>query len=212
MSQYNVKYKLYILIIDHHLTAPTWVMWTWPSQALCVTFSQPTTHTSSVWPTLSSALRKPRSKSASRTEASPRWWGTPPWDKSQHSVLHNDNLFVHVCVNPVLVSFFRILQQISSTLTCGRPGSRGVVCLPPRGARLPSSLKASSSCWTPAPLCWKCSSSKVHKSAFSQLFGCVYVWTLFKCNDKYHFFLGKCIFLSGFQSLFVIFMSFLKLF
>lgn len=54
-------------------------------------------------------------------------------------------------------------MQISSTSTCGRPGSRGAVCLPLRRARLLSSLKARPSCWTPAPRCWKCSSFKVQK-------------------------------------------------
>ena len=52
----------------------------------------------------------------------------------------------------LFVSFFRIMQ-ISSTLTCGRPGSRGAVCLHLRRARLPSSLKDRQSCWTPTPLC-----------------------------------------------------------
>lgn len=54
-------------------------------------------------------------------------------------------------------------MQISSTSTCGRPGSRGAVCLHLRRARLLSSLKARPSCWTPAPRCWKCSSFKVQK-------------------------------------------------
>lgn len=65
----------------------------------------------------------------------------------------------------LFVSFFRIMQ-ISSTLTCGRPGSRGAVCLHLRRARLPSSLKDRPSCWTPTPLCWKCSLFKVQMPTY----------------------------------------------
>lgn len=65
----------------------------------------------------------------------------------------------------LFVSFFRIMQ-ISSTLTCGRPGSRGAVCLHLRRARLPSSPKDRPSCWTPTPLCWKCSLFKVEMPTY----------------------------------------------
>lgn len=74
-----------------------------------------------------------------------------------HFICSDDMFFSMHCV-----SFFRTML-ISSTLTCGRPGSHGVVSLRLRRARLLSSPKARPSCWTPAPLCLRCSLFKVQK-------------------------------------------------
>lgn len=127
-------------------------------------FSPPTAHTSSVWRTLSDSLRKPKSEWASETKASPKWWDetdpTASVSASRQQYNQTGSSECMCCLNSVFVSLFRTMQ-ISSTLTCGRPGSRGVVCLHPRRARLPSSLKARPSCWTPTPQCWKCSLLKV---------------------------------------------------
>lgn len=53
------------------------------------------------------------------------------------------------------------ITQLSSTSTCGRPGSPGGACLHLSRARSSSSLRARPSCWTPAPPSSKCCSSKV---------------------------------------------------
>lgn len=87
------------------------------------------------------------------------------WLHSQHGVVSVSaprQQFDHTFL---FVSFFRIMQ-ISSTLTCGRPGSRGAVCLHLRRALLPSSPKDRPSCWTPTPLCWKCSLFKVEMPTY----------------------------------------------
>lgn len=151
------------------LTAPTWAKSTWPSRGLCAMFSPPTAHTSSVWRTLSDSLRKPKSESASETKASPKRWDktdpTASVSASRQRYNQTGSSECTCCLNSVFVSLFRIMQ-ISSTLTCGRPGSRGAVCLHLRRARLPSSLKARPSCWTPTPQCWKCSLLKVQKWFF----------------------------------------------
>lgn len=71
---------------------------------------------------------------------------------------------------------------ISSTLMCGRPDSHGVVCLHPRRAHSPSLLKARPSCWTPALLCWKCSSFKVFLFINIFIF-CIVIWIPIFCHQ-----------------------------
>lgn len=56
------------------VAAPTWTKSVWPSPGVCVTFHLARQRPSSAWQELSDSPRKPKSESASRTEASPRWW------------------------------------------------------------------------------------------------------------------------------------------
>lgn len=66
----------------------------------------------------------------------------------------------YIFSSSVFLLFFRT-TQISFTLTCGRPSSRGEVCLHQRRAHSLLLLKARPSCWTPTHLCSKCCLFKV---------------------------------------------------
>lgn len=83
--------------------------------------------------------------------------------------------WLHIFIKCSLL-FFRT-TQISSTLTCGRPSSRGEVCLHLRRAHLLLLLKARPSCWTPIHLCSKCCLFKVWKWLLNV---CFYRPTLYK--------------------------------
>lgn len=56
------------------VAAPRWTKSAWPSLGVCVTFHPALPRPSSAWQELSDSPRKPKSESASQTEASPRWW------------------------------------------------------------------------------------------------------------------------------------------
>lgn len=83
--------------------------------------------------------------------------------------------WLHIFIQCFLL-FFRT-TQISFTLTCGRPSSRGEVCLHQRRAHSLLLLKARPSCWTPTHLCSKCCLFKVQKLLLSVRF---YIQTLCK--------------------------------